>query len=100
VVRTNEEMDEVRELACADGLAVINALTEDEHPTQAVADMSVLAEEFGTLSGRHILYVGEGNSSAAAFAIAAAFTLGLRLTLLVMCWTAPRAGYGGRHRTR
>jgi ornithine carbamoyltransferase len=83
VVRTNDEIDEMRQLACADGLAVINALTKDEHPTQAVADMSVLAEEFGTLSGRHVLYVGEGNSSAAALALATALTPGLRLTLLV-----------------
>ncbi|MEV5595338.1 ornithine carbamoyltransferase [Streptomyces sp. NPDC052496] len=82
VVRTNEDVAELRELAAAGGLSVVNALTLDEHPTQAVADLTTLAEHFGALTGRHVLCVGEGNSSARALALAAALTPGLRLTLL------------------
>ncbi|GAA4811309.1 ornithine carbamoyltransferase [Streptomyces ziwulingensis] len=82
VVRTNGDVAELRQLAAAGDLSVVNALTLDEHPTQAVADLTTLAEHFGDLSGRHVLCVGEGNSSARALALAAALTPGLRLTLL------------------
>lgn len=82
VVRTNDDVGEIRRLGAAGDLAVVNALSEDEHPTQAIADLAALAEEFGGLAGRHLLYVGEGNSSAWALALAASLTPGLRLTLL------------------
>jgi ornithine carbamoyltransferase len=82
VVRTNGPVEEMRGLGSSGNLAVVNALSFDEHPTQAIADLTTLAEEFGSLSGRHVLCVGEGNSSGAALALAAALTPGLRLTLL------------------
>ncbi|WP_327350888.1 ornithine carbamoyltransferase [Streptomyces sp. NBC_01304] len=82
VVRTNGPIEEMRGLGSAADLSVVNALSEGEHPTQAIADLTTVAEEFGTLAGRHVLCVGEGNSSAAALAYAAALTPGLRLTLL------------------
>lgn len=82
VVRTNGDMAEIRRLGSSPDLAVVNALTLDEHPTQAIADLATLTEEFGQLAGRHLLCVGEGNSSGAALALAAALTPGLRLTLL------------------
>lgn len=69
-------------LGSSSNLAVVNALSLDEHPTQAIADLATLAEEFGSLDGLHLLAVGEGNSSGAALALAAALTPGLRLTLL------------------
>jgi ornithine carbamoyltransferase len=87
VVRTNGPIEEIRALAGAD-LTVVNALTEHEHPTQALADLTTLREEFGDLAGRHVLYVGEGNSTAAALVHATALTPGLELTLV----TPP--GYG------
>jgi ornithine carbamoyltransferase len=82
VVRTNGPIEELRELASAGPIGVVNALTEYEHPTQAVADIITLREEFTDLSGRQLLYLGEGNSTAAALAYATALTAGLRLTLL------------------
>ena len=82
VVRTNGDVAEMRGLGSSPDLAVVNALSLDEHPTQAIADLAMLTEEFGTLAGRHVLCVGEGNSSGAALALAAALTPGLRLTLL------------------
>ncbi|MEU2673757.1 ornithine carbamoyltransferase [Streptomyces sp. NPDC007164] len=82
VVRTNGEAEEIRRLGSSSNLAVVNALGLDEHPTQAIADLATLAEEFGSLDGLHLLAVGEGNSSGAALALAAALTPGLRLTLL------------------
>lgn len=88
VVRTNGDIAELRELAQAPDLAVVNALTEFEHPTQALADLATIEEEFGALAGRHLLYVGEGNSTAAALVQAAALTPDFELTLLTP------AGYG------
>lgn len=82
VVRTNGDVEEMRALGSSPELSVVNALSLDEHPTQAIADLATLTEEFGSLSGRHVLCVGEGNSSGAALALAAALVPGLRLTLL------------------
>jgi ornithine carbamoyltransferase len=82
VVRTNDDIAELRELARADGLSIVNALTRHEHPTQALADLVTLQEELGDLGGRHLLYLGEGNSTAQALAHATALTPGLRLTLV------------------
>ncbi len=82
VIRTNGDVEEMRRLSTNPDLAVVNALSLDEHPTQAIADLATLTERFGSLNGRHLLCVGEGNSSGAALALAAALTPGLRLTLL------------------
>ncbi|EHR51355.1 ornithine carbamoyltransferase [Saccharomonospora marina XMU15] len=82
VVRTNGPIGDMRSLSANASLSVVNALSECEHPTQAIADLATIAEEFGSLAGRHVLCVGEGNSSATALAYAAALTPGLRLTLL------------------
>jgi ornithine carbamoyltransferase len=82
VVRTNGDVTEMRRLGHTDKLAVVNALSWDEHPTQAVADLATLVEEFGDLAGRHLLYAGEGNSTAAALALAAALSPGFRLSLV------------------
>jgi ornithine carbamoyltransferase len=82
VVRTNGDAMEMRRLGAYANLAVVNALSQDEHPTQAIADLATLTEEFGDLGGRHLLYVGEGNSTAAALALGAALTPGFRLSLV------------------
>lgn len=82
VVRTNEDVEEIRQLGSSPDLAVVNALSLDEHPTQAIADLATLTERFGSLDGLHLLVAGEGNSSGAALALAAALSPGLRLTLL------------------
>lgn len=53
---------------------VINALTDELHPCQALADILTLKEEFGALRGRKIAYVGDGNNVATSLMIAAAKT--------------------------
>ena len=58
--------------AAASRLHVINALTDDEHPCQAIADVLTLEERFGTLRGRTIAYVGDGNNVARSLAHAGA----------------------------
>jgi ornithine carbamoyltransferase len=53
-------------------LHVINALTDQEHPCQAIADFLTLQERFGQLRGRTIAYVGDGNNVATSLAHAGA----------------------------
>jgi ornithine carbamoyltransferase len=72
VVRTfaQERLD--RFAKAAPRLHVINALTDDEHPCQALADMLTLRERFGDLAGRTLAFVGDGNNVAASLAHAGA----------------------------
>ena len=66
--------------AAATRLHVINALTDQEHPCQAIADFLTLQEHFGQLRGRTIAYVGDGNNVATSLAHAAAM-LGVHVHL-------------------
>src|SRR5215831_17603868 len=53
-------------------LHVINALTDEEHPCQAIADFLTLQERWGQVRGRTIAYVGDGNNVATSLVHAAA----------------------------
>jgi ornithine carbamoyltransferase len=88
VMRTNETVDEMKTFAAQPGLSVVNALSSDEHPTQALTDLTTILEHFGRLDGISVLYCGEGNSSAAALALAVSRVRGMRLML------ATPEGYG------
>ena len=52
----------VEELAAAASIPVINALTNEHHPCQALADVLTLEEEFGTLAGIQVAFVGDGDN--------------------------------------
>lgn len=82
VLRTAASLDEMKLLAAQDTMAVINAMSDQEHPTQALADLATLQAHFGHLEGLHLLYLGEGNSTAAALALAISKTRAMRMTLL------------------
>jgi ornithine carbamoyltransferase len=58
--------------AAAPRLRVVNALTDEEHPCQALADCLTLLEQWGDLRGRTVSFVGDGNNVAASLAQAAA----------------------------
>ena len=61
-------------------LRIVNALTNEEHPCQALADCLTLQERFGSVQGRTLAYVGDGNNVATSL-IHAASMLGLNLHL-------------------
>jgi ornithine carbamoyltransferase len=82
VIRTNGSIAEMRVLADQNEMAVINAMSENEHPTQAIADLATIKERFGRLADIHVLYLGEGNNTATALALAVAQAPGMKVTFV------------------
>jgi ornithine carbamoyltransferase len=60
------------ELARYAEVPVINALSDEEHPCQALADVLTIVEQFGHLHGLRIAYIGDGNNVARSLVLAAA----------------------------
>jgi ornithine carbamoyltransferase len=59
----------LRELASHATIPVVNALSDDSHPCQALADLMTLMDEFGhDLTGRTLAFIGDGNNVARSLA--------------------------------
>ena len=63
---------ELEEYAAWSTIPVINALTDLEHPCQALADYLTIQEKFGTLKGINLSYIGDGNNVANSLMICGA----------------------------
>jgi ornithine carbamoyltransferase len=62
IIRTFAQAD-VDELGANATIPVINALTDDDHPTQLLADWLTIRESFGSdITGRKFVYLGDGNN--------------------------------------
>jgi ornithine carbamoyltransferase len=71
VVRTFAQEKVARMAASSTRMHVINALSDQEHPCQALADMLTLRERWSTLEGRTLTFIGDGNNVATSVAQAA-----------------------------
>jgi ornithine carbamoyltransferase len=68
IARTAGPVEELRDLSRYGELPVINAMSAEEHPTQGVCDLATMYLELGRLDRLSVLYIGEGNNTAAALA--------------------------------
>jgi ornithine carbamoyltransferase len=69
VIRTFSQAA-IERLAAASGVPVVNALTDHEHPCQALADLQTFREVHGGFEGRVLTYVGDGNNVAHSLLLA------------------------------
>lgn len=82
--------DTITEMAQYASVPVINALSDLEHPCQALADFLTLQERFGLLKGMHLTYVGDGNNVCHSLILTAA-QLGMHITVATPRGYAPKA---------
>src|ERR1035437_2993884 len=85
VIRTFAQSD-VEEFARFSGVPTINALTDDEHPCQILADIFTFQEKRGSIRGKVVTFVGDGAGNIAISLIFAAGKAGFELRI-----AAPKA---------
>lgn len=73
VIRTFAQAD-VEEIAMHASVPVVNALTDDYHPCQVLADLLTIREHQGRLAGLRLAYVGDGNNMANTLMLGGALT--------------------------
>jgi ornithine carbamoyltransferase len=71
--------EQIDSLAAASEVPVINALTDQFHPCQILADLQTIAERFGTLRGRTLSYVGDGANNMAHSYLLGGATAGMHV---------------------
>jgi ornithine carbamoyltransferase len=81
-------------LAVAASVPVINALTDEHHPCQALADLLTLRERFGQLEGLRVAYLGAGNNVANSLLEAGAL---MGIDVVVACPPGYEPGVTGAH---
>lgn len=87
VLRTYRHEHVVR-FAAAATVPVINALTNDHHPCQSLADLFTLREHLGDLAGRTVAWIGPGNNVAHSF-LEGAMLAGMRVRVATPAEYAP-----------
>jgi ornithine carbamoyltransferase len=71
IIRTFAQAN-VDEFSSAGSISVVNALSDFEHPCQALADLQTIYEHHGRLQGVRVAYIGDGNNVARSLAYAVA----------------------------
>jgi ornithine carbamoyltransferase len=80
----------IEELARHSRVPVINALSDIEHPCQALADLFTLHERFASFEQVKLAYIGDGNNVCNSLMLCAA-KLGVRMKVITPCDYAPNA---------
>ena len=73
--------ERIEELASAATVPVINALTDEFHPCQILADLQTVAEHFGSLAGRTFTYTGDGANNMANSYLLGGATAGMHVRI-------------------
>ncbi|GHU92228.1 ornithine carbamoyltransferase [Spirochaetia bacterium] len=81
----------VETLAKYSGVPVYNGLTDDFHPTQALADILTLEENFGLAKGKKLCFVGDGRNNVARSLIVICVKLGIHFTVITPASLNPDA---------
>lgn len=71
------------------GVPVYNGLTDDFHPTQALADIMTLEESFGSSKGKKLVYVGDGRNNVARSLLVICSKLGVDFTVIAPAALVP-----------
>ena len=73
--------DRIDEMAAAAGVPVVNALTDDYHPCQLLADLLTVQEHRGTLAGQRVAFVGDGACNMGNSWLLAGATAGMHVVI-------------------
>jgi ornithine carbamoyltransferase len=92
VIRTFAQ-DDVEQFAELSGIPTINALTDDEHPCQILADLLTMKEKLGGWQGRKVVFFGDGDCNVAKSWMWAAVRLGFELVIAAPEAFMPSADY-------
>ena len=92
IIRTFAQSD-VAEFAEYSGIPTINALTDDEHPCQILADLLTIQEKLGTWEDKKIAFVGDGFSNMTISWMWAAKHLGFELAIASPAACQPPAAF-------
>ncbi|MEO7040635.1 MAG: ornithine carbamoyltransferase [Gemmatimonadaceae bacterium] len=98
MIRTFAHAD-VESLARDASIPVINGLTDLLHPCQVLADLLTVRQQLGSVTGKKVAWIGDGNNMANSW-MNAAFVLGFDLSLACPAGYDPDAGMLARARTR
>jgi ornithine carbamoyltransferase len=80
----------LEEMAAGTRVPVVNALSDDFHPCQLLADLLTVRERFGSLAGRTLAYVGDGANNMAHSYLLAGATAGMHVRIGAPAGYAPR----------
>ena len=92
IIRTFAQQD-VADFAEFSGIPTINALTDDEHPCQILADLLTIQEKLGTWEDKKIAFIGDGYSNMTRSWMWAAKRLGFKLVVASPPSCQPSAGF-------
>lgn len=95
IIRTYAQSD-VEQFARYSGLPTVNALTDEEHPCQILADLQLMYERLGGWDGKRVCFMGDGDCNVARSWMWAAARLGFELTIGAPLSFQPNAEFMAR----
>ena len=98
IIRTFAQK-EVEDFAAYSGIPTINALTDDEHPCQVLADLQTMQELCGGYTGKKVVFLGDGDNNMARSWMWAAERLGFEFVICAPKGYQPPASFLRRFRS-